>query len=91
MQYVTLRYIATNHSTQCSTPAPGATLLRALGIDRATLASITPLNNGEVYRRYRFVQPDGFYNLADYAEVYTPDRNILARIEPVQEVTYAHQ
>lgn len=84
MQYVNLHCV-NNHTIPCSTPVTGTTLLQALGHERLTPASIRPLNSGAVYRRYRLVQPDGLYDLDDYAEVYTPDRKLFARIDMAQE------
>ena len=91
MQQVTLRCIANNHTILCSTPTTGATLLNKLGYEWLVLASTQTLNNGKVHRCHRRVQPDALYDLTAYSEIYTPNRELLALIQPVQEAAHARQ
>lgn len=85
MSYVTLHRVDNHHSIQCSTPVTGTTLLQLLDQERLTLASVTPLRDGSVHRRYRFIGHDSIFDLTQYQELYTPDRKLLACIDMAQE------
>ena len=56
-----------------------------LNQERLTLATAKPLKDGSLYRRFRFVGHDDIFDLTQYEELYTPDRKLLARIDPAQE------
>ena len=82
---VAIHRVADGTKTTCMSPATGATLLQIFdGQERLVLAILTPLKNGDVLRRYRGVCRDGIpYDIDQYHEIYSPNRQLLACIESV--------
>lgn len=86
---VVIHSVVDDRKTTCLSPATGVALLEIFeGQERLVLASITPLKNG-VLRRYRAVCRDAVpYDLDQYHEVYSVDRQFLAHIEKVSHVEH---
>ena len=77
-------YLSDGRKEVCPPVVTGRYLTELVCQSSLTLASVKPLNDGNVYRRYRFVGRDEVpYDLRQYEEIYTSTRTLLARIDHV--------
>ena len=77
---ITIRLID-GQETPCPARLSGALLLALLGQSSLTLVSEQLLNNGGVYRCFRFVRPnDDLIDLTDYSELHTSNRQTFGFI-----------